>query len=94
MSATTHCLYRNDLAELNRLAVDIERFAADNNMDPSVAHAFNLCLDELFTNIVSYGFAPGEHHEIKLELRATPHEFVAILRDDAKPFDQIGRAHV
>jgi anti-sigma regulatory factor (Ser/Thr protein kinase) len=92
MSATTHCIYRNDLAELNRLAADIERFAADNNMDPSVAHAFNLCLDEVFTNIVSYGFTPGQHHEVKLELRANPREFVAIIRDDGNAFDPLSQA--
>ncbi|MGA2051813.1 MAG: ATP-binding protein [Opitutales bacterium] len=92
MAATMHIHYRNDLAELNRLAADIENFAAENGIDPSIAHAFNLCLDELFTNTVSYGSVVGRPHEIKLELHATPHEVIAILRDNGRAFDPLTQA--
>jgi anti-sigma regulatory factor (Ser/Thr protein kinase) len=92
MSGTMHCNYRNDLAELNRLAADIELFASENSIDHAIAQNFNLCLDELFTNIVSYGFTDGRHHAVKLELRATPKEIVAILRDDGNAFDPLTQA--
>jgi serine/threonine-protein kinase RsbW len=88
MAATRHCIYRVDLAELNRMAADIETFATENGIDPAVAHSFNLCLDELFTNTVSY----GQPHEVKLELHATSHEIVAILRDDGRAFDPLTQA--
>jgi anti-sigma regulatory factor (Ser/Thr protein kinase) len=92
MSGTMHCHYRNDLAELNRLAADIELFASENGIDHATAQNFNLCLDELFTNIVSYGFTDGRHHDVRLELRATAKEIVAILRDDGNAFDPLTQA--
>jgi anti-sigma regulatory factor (Ser/Thr protein kinase) len=55
-------------------------------------HAFNLCLDELFTNIVSYGYPGGGEHTIELDLRADAVEAVAILRDDARAFDPLTQA--
>ncbi|HVU38529.1 MAG TPA: ATP-binding protein [Opitutales bacterium] len=85
--------YRNDLSELAKIAADIENFAEANGLDAAAAQTFNLCLDELFTNIVSYGYAgDGRAHEISLDLEARPAEIVAVLRDDAKAFDPLTEA--
>jgi len=85
-------VYRNDSAELARLAADLETFAEQNQLGVEMAHAFNLCLDELFTNIVSYGYRDQGPHEIILELIATPTEVSAVLRDDARAFDPLTEA--
>ncbi len=87
-------VYRNDLAELARLAADLESFAEQQELDAGTAHAFNLCLDELFTNIVSYGYEDQRPHEIILELTAMPTEVCAVLRDDARAFDPLTEAPV
>jgi anti-sigma regulatory factor (Ser/Thr protein kinase) len=84
--------YRNDLAELAQLAADIEAFARQNGLGADTTHAFNLCLDEIFTNIVSYGYTDQLPHEILLELRATPGAVAAVIRDDARPFDPLTEA--
>jgi len=86
--------YRNDLAELARLATDVAAFGEQNGLDAELAHAFNLCLDELFTNIVSYGYTDELPHEIILELTATPGEVTAAIRDDGRPFDPLTEAPV
>ncbi len=87
-----HYRYRNDLAELSHLAADIEAFVHTHKLDPEVAHIFNLCLDELFTNIVSYGYTDQAPHEIELELNTSPLEMTAVLRDDARAFDPLTQA--
>ncbi len=84
--------YRNDLTELARLASDLEAFAEQHQLDGEMAHVFNLCLDELFTNIVSYGFGDELPHEIILEMTATPAEVCAVLRDDARAFNPLTEA--
>ncbi len=84
--------YRNDLADLARLAADIEVFADQNNLDRDTAHVFNLCLDEVFTNIVSYGYADHQSHEIFLDLTAAPHEIIAVIRDDGRAFNPLTEA--
>jgi len=85
-------VYRNDLDELARLAADLEAFAEQHRLDVETAHIFNLCLDELFTNIVSYGYEDDRPHEIILEMNATPAEVTAILRDDARAFNPLTEA--
>jgi anti-sigma regulatory factor (Ser/Thr protein kinase) len=84
--------YRNDLADLTRLAADIEAFAEQNNLGADTAQVFNLCLDEVFTNIVSYAYADGSPHEIFLDLTVTPGEVAAVIRDDGRAFDPLTEA--
>lgn len=86
--------YRNDLAELAKLTADLENFAEQNQLDPALAQTFNLCLDELFTNIVSYGFDDALPHEIYLDLEIGPSEVSATLRDDARAFNPLTEAPV
>jgi len=87
-----HCIYRNDLCELERLAADIEAFASENAVGPDTAHVFNLCLDEILTNIVSYSYHDKHAHEIHLDLTATPDEITACIRDDGAAFDPLTQA--
>lgn len=84
--------YRNDLAELERLAADIKAFTDQNGLGADTAHVFNLCLDEIFTNIVSYSYADTQPHEIFLDLDATPAEVAAVIRDDGQAFDPLTEA--
>jgi len=84
--------YRNDLAELDRIAADLAAFATQHSLGADTAHVFNLCLDEIFTNIVSYGYTDKNAHEVFLELTVTPVEVTAVIRDDARPFDPLTEA--
>jgi anti-sigma regulatory factor (Ser/Thr protein kinase) len=86
--------YRNDLAELAKLAADIEAFAEQHQLDAACVQTFNLCLDEVLTNIVSYGYTDTGPHEIYLDLEATPREVTAAVRDDARAFDPLTEAPV
>lgn len=82
-------IYRNDLAELEKLAADLEAFGEAHGVNPGVVHAFNLCLDEIITNIISYGFEDGAEHEIMLELRADDGQVVATVIDTGKAFNPL-----
>lgn len=86
--------YRNDLAELAKLTADIDAFVEQHRLDAAIAQTFNLCLDELFTNIVSYGYEDAQPHEILLDLHVHPAEVTAVLRDDARAFDPLTEAPV
>jgi anti-sigma regulatory factor (Ser/Thr protein kinase) len=55
-SATTFVL-KNRLTELETLRACLEQFAETYELPPRAAFETNLALDELVTNIISYGFA-------------------------------------
>ena len=81
---------RADLSELARLAEAVEAFAERNGLPPDVAFKLNLCLDELFTNTVSYGYADAAdaaNRRIAVRLGCDSAAIQAEIEDDAAPFD-------
>ncbi|MBP2230373.1 anti-sigma regulatory factor (Ser/Thr protein kinase) [Azospirillum agricola] len=86
---------RNDLGELERLAAAVDDFAERNGLSPALAFALNLCLDELVTNTVSYGYgADGTdgRRSIRLRVECDEAEVRAELEDDAAAFDPFHEA--
>ena len=77
----------NDLAELQRLAELVENFVARHGLPERMAFNLNLCLDELITNIVSYGYDDGASHEIQVRFRIDNGALVTTIVDDAKAYD-------
>jgi serine/threonine-protein kinase RsbW len=80
-------ILKNHMDELPRLTDAVEAFVAEQRIAEHDAFELNLVLEELFTNIVKYGFdAPAEHAiEVGLERRGdVVHVHVA---DAGRPFD-------
>ncbi len=77
----------NDLAELQRLAELVDTFVARHGLPERMAFNLNLCLDELITNIVSYGYDDGGRHQIQVRFRIDNNALVTTIVDDAKAYD-------
>ena len=84
--------YRSSFESLSIVAKDLEAFCARAGVDESVSYAFELCLDELFTNIVSYGYGDGNDGFIDLELSVSGGMMNAVVMDGAREFDPFGQA--
>lgn len=80
---------RNDLAELTRLAEILETFGEQVGLPTQIILTLNLVLEELFTNIVSYGYSDTAAHEIEIHLKAMDRVIRAELRDDGRPFNPL-----
>ncbi|WAP67624.1 ATP-binding protein [Jiella pelagia] len=78
---------RNDLAEIGRLAEEVEAFCEAKGLGGGIAHALNLSLDELLANTISYGYDDAAIHAIEVSLSATPGGVTMVIRDDARAFD-------
>ena len=77
----------NDLGELSRVAERIDEFCAAGEVEPGVAYAVNLALDELLTNIVSYGYDDDEAHRIEIAVRRDGDSLVVTIVDDSSEYD-------
>jgi sigma-B regulation protein RsbU (phosphoserine phosphatase) len=84
----------NDLAELQRLAQAVEDFVARHGLPDKVAFNLNLCLDELITNIVSYGYEDGGRHDITVGLRIENGALVTEIADDGREYDPFTQAPI
>ncbi|TIH15346.1 ATP-binding protein [Marinifilum sp. JC120] len=61
----------SDISELKVLAEKIETFGSENGISDKAVFELNLVLDELFTNLVSYGCQSDMHRfDLVMELQA------------------------
>lgn len=91
MPATLNLELRNALSEIPRLAETLAPFAQAQGIAEEDLFQLNLCLDELLTNIISYGYADQETHLIHLTLGVTDGRLDLVLEDDGVPFNPLER---
>lgn len=77
----------NDLKELAVIAERVDEFCGLRDVPETVAYQVNVSLDELLTNTISYGYADGARHEIRIDLRIDGDKLLIRIEDDAKQFD-------
>ena len=72
---------------LKRLLPRVEAFAEAQGLDPRCAFQLQLVLDELITNVLSYGYIDKDEHEIEVRLKREGDVLTLKLVDSARPFD-------
>lgn len=78
---------KNDLAELKGLCRHCETMGQTMGLSEKLIFQTNLALDELFTNIVSYGFCDHGEHQITITITCDLHVLGLRIEDDGIPFD-------
>lgn len=80
-------ILKNDLSELARIAEEIGSHGESHGWPAKWVMNLNLSLDELITNIVSYGYRDTDEHEIRITLTDPDGSLVVVLEDDGMEFD-------
>lgn len=91
-SAEREFVLDNTLAQIPRFAEEIEAFCQLRGVAPADIYKINLALEELLTNIISYGFDDDRVHRIQVVLALQGEQFQVMLSDDGKPFDPLSEA--
>ena len=78
---------KSSLSELDRLCQNLETFGKKFGLSKKLIFEINLALDELFTNIISYGFKDDKEHVIKVTLTPRNDELCLCIEDDGRPFN-------
>ena len=81
--------FRNDDAELRPLSEWFRKFARANEVPESRALDFELCLNELVTNVIHYAYADRGRHEIRVALESDGESLRATIEDDGRPFNPL-----
>eukprot|EP00903_Cladosiphon_okamuranus_P000810 g808.t1 len=81
---------RNDLADLPAIYAALEAFAAAVDLPDATRRTLLLIVEELFSNIVSYGYPDGTDDEITISARCGQTHVELTLADKAVPFDSDG----
>jgi serine/threonine-protein kinase RsbW len=90
MAKRDYCFeLKSKLSELNTLCRHLEDCGNAMELPQKCLFEINLGLDELFTNIISYGFDDGIEHQIKFSLAKEQETLVVQVEDDGKPFNPL-----
>ena len=80
---------KSDLSKLETLCQHLNKFGQLTGLSLTCATDINICLDELFTNIVSYGFADDQEHIIRFTINLDNNVLTIKIEDDGVPFNPL-----
>src|SRR5665213_186124 len=75
------------LEQLRDLKHWIERLAAEFSLPAALVHRIDLCLTELVTNVISYGYPDGRVGAVKVQFWRQSEQVVIRIDDDGILFD-------
>lgn len=79
----------NDQSQLELLSGAIENIASEWDIPLNISLNLNLVLEELFSNIIFYGYDDDQSHEINIEIELENSSLRIKLEDDAKEFNPL-----
>ena len=82
---------KSELSELRTLHQHLKYWARAIGLSEACALEINVCLDELFTNVVSYGFEDELEHPITFSLSLENDMLNIRIEDDGVPFNPLER---
>ncbi len=80
---------KNDQSELEHLCEKCEELGKSIGLSDKSVFEINLALDELFTNIISYGFTDQQEHSIKISITVDENHLHMKIEDDGIPFNPL-----
>ena len=80
---------KNCLSELKTLHQHLKNWGGSIGLTDISISRINICLDELFTNIVSYGFDDDLEHLIKFTLSGDNNLVIVNIEDNGIPFNPL-----
>jgi len=78
---------KNNLAEIERMAGWVQDFGRENWPSEELVWQIRLVLEEVVTNIISYGYENQADHFIEVQVVDSEQAVVLSVRDDARPFN-------
>jgi anti-sigma regulatory factor (Ser/Thr protein kinase) len=81
----------NDIAEIAHVTSLIESFGEKHRLPETTVFHMKLAVDELLTNIISYGFLDGGRHKIIASIGIEGDRLEAEIIDDGIEFDPLAR---
>jgi serine/threonine-protein kinase RsbW len=81
--------YKNNFDELDRLFQDVDLFSKKYGLDVETTYSIKLCIEEVFTNVVRYGFEDAQEHIVHLSLTLSEGNIEIEIRDDGKAFNPL-----
>lgn len=80
---------RNDQTETERLCDRLLSFGRDIGLSRKTINAVNVAVEELFTNIISYGYPDDKEHFVTVSVRYEDGALLVRVEDDGMAFNPL-----
>ena len=80
---------KNDLTELGKISQIVEEFNETHRLPLKAVNAVSLALDEILTNIISYGYEEQGDHFIDIRISLQNEQIILEIEDDARQFNPL-----
>ncbi|MEW6143611.1 MAG: ATP-binding protein [Thermodesulfobacteriota bacterium] len=80
---------KNSFSELSRLKDALNTYCEFRELPSNIVFALTLSLDEVVTNVISYGYDDHDEHNIDVTLRSGQGVIEIAVEDDGKPFNPL-----
>ena len=80
-------ILKNKNSQIRILANGVLDFGKENDLHQNVLDDIRLAFEEMFSNIVSYGFDDDREHEIVMDMELSADLLTMKIRDDGRPFN-------
>lgn len=89
--AETTLTFSNRLDEIARMQEAVEELGPALGLPPQTVFAITLSLEEVLTNIITYGYERAGEHTIRVRFRRDGGPVVIEVEDDGRPFNPLDR---
>jgi len=79
----------NRAPEIRRVHEALDQFAAKHRLPVAGLARLHVALEEHLTNIISYGYRPGQTGTIQIRLALTESNLRVEIEDDARPYNPL-----
>ncbi len=80
---------KNAISEIRVLSNTVKEFCEENSLSGEVTHDIHLALEEIFSNIVFYGFQDQDEHQIAISFSLKDNTLILEIKDDGIPFNPL-----
>lgn len=80
---------KNDIHELDKLCRILKRFGTSHGLSKKAAFEINLVMEEIFTNIVHYGFSDKAEHIVCVSVSYENNVVIIRIEDDGISFNPL-----
>jgi anti-sigma regulatory factor (Ser/Thr protein kinase) len=84
---SSQIVIQSRIEQLSDLEHWVEKLAVEFLLPPPLVHRIDLCLTELVSNVISYGYPHGEPGTVRIGFWHQPDQIVIRIDDDATAFD-------
>ncbi|MCY3852387.1 MAG: ATP-binding protein [Gammaproteobacteria bacterium] len=89
MESSRTLIVPNRIEEIRTIERFLVEFSEQHDFPPETLFQIQLSLEEMFTNVVSYGYDDDTEHEIEIVLSRNGKTVTVEIADDGRPFDPL-----